>query len=73
MDGEAWWATVHQVAKSRTRLSNFTFYTFTLLTINVFYICWTLPLKPEGMIVIFLYLFWEKTYKAKSFKIKHES
>ena len=25
MDGEAWWATVHWVAKSRTGLSNFTF------------------------------------------------
>ena len=25
MDGEAWWATVHGVAKSRTRLSDFTF------------------------------------------------
>ena len=25
MDGEAWWAAVHGVAKSRTRLSNFTF------------------------------------------------
>src|SRR5574341_464288 len=24
MDGGAWWATVHEVAKSRTRLSNFT-------------------------------------------------
>ena len=23
MDGGAWWATVHEVAKSRTRLSNF--------------------------------------------------
>ena len=31
MDGEAWWATIHGVAKSRTRLSNFT---FTLLGIN---------------------------------------
>ena len=29
MDGGAWWATVHGVAKSRTRLSDFTF-TFTL-------------------------------------------
>ena len=29
MYGEAWWATVHGVAKSRTRLGNFTF-TFTL-------------------------------------------
>ena len=28
MDGGAWWATVHGVAKSRTQLSNFTF-TFT--------------------------------------------
>ena len=25
MDGEAWWTAVHGVAKSRTRLSNFTF------------------------------------------------
>ena len=25
MDGGAWWAAVHQVAKSQTRLSNFTF------------------------------------------------
>ena len=24
MDGRAWWATVHRVAKSRTQLSNFT-------------------------------------------------
>ena len=24
MDGEAWWAAVHGVAKSRTRLSDFT-------------------------------------------------
>ena len=29
MDGGAWWATVHGVAKSQTRLSDFTF-TFTL-------------------------------------------
>ena len=26
MNGEAWWATVHGVAKSRTRLSDFTFH-----------------------------------------------
>ena len=25
MDGEDWWAAVHRVAKSRTRLSDFTF------------------------------------------------
>ena len=30
MDGGAWWAAVYGVAKSRTRLSDFTF-TFTLL------------------------------------------
>ena len=28
MDGGAWWATVHGVAKSRTRLSDFTFLSF---------------------------------------------
>ena len=26
MDGGAWWATVHGVAKSQTQLSNFTFF-----------------------------------------------
>ena len=26
MDGGAWWATVHSIAKSRTRLSDFTFH-----------------------------------------------
>ena len=32
MDGGAWWATVHEVAKSRTRLSDFAFtFTFTRL------------------------------------------
>ena len=31
MDGGAWWATVHGVTKSRTRLSDFTF-TFSLIT-----------------------------------------
>ena len=31
MDGGAWWATVHRVAKSQTRLSDFTFtFTFTI-------------------------------------------
>ena len=25
MDGRAWWAAVHEVAKSQTRLSDFTF------------------------------------------------
>ena len=30
MDGGAWWAAVHGVVKSRTRLSNFTF-TFTFM------------------------------------------
>ena len=28
MDGGAWWAAVHGVAKSRTRLSDFTFFHF---------------------------------------------
>ena len=33
MDGGAWWAIVHRVAKSRTRLSDFTF-TFTMSFIS---------------------------------------
>ena len=32
MGGEAWWATVHEVAKSQTRLSDFTF-TFHLVSV----------------------------------------
>ena len=35
MDGGAWWATVHGVAKSRTRLSDFTF-TFCMLFSSLF-------------------------------------
>ena len=31
MDGEAWWAIVHGVAKNWTQLSNFTF-TFSLIS-----------------------------------------
>ena len=34
MDGGAWWATVHGVAKSRTQLSNFTFTETTKATWN---------------------------------------
>ena len=34
MDGEAWWATVHGVAKSWTRLSDFTFFLSILLKVN---------------------------------------
>jgi len=34
MDGGAWWAAVHGVAKSRTRLSDFTF-TFNTIQYNV--------------------------------------
>jgi len=34
MDRGAWWATVHGVAKSRTRLSNFTFMLVILLNIK---------------------------------------
>ena len=35
MDGGAWWATVHGVAKSQTRLSDFTF-TFTFKGVGEF-------------------------------------
>ena len=35
MDGGAWWATVHEVAKSWTRLSVFMFFIFTLPPLRV--------------------------------------
>ena len=37
MDGGAWWATVHGVAKSRTRVSDLTL-TFTLNFVELFYL-----------------------------------
>ena len=45
MDGGAWWATVHGVAKSRTRLSDFTFTLVQFSSIGqscqIFVIPWT--------------------------------
>ena len=35
MYGEAWWATVHGVAKSRTRLSDFTFFSLSRLRLRM--------------------------------------
>ena len=32
MDGGAWWASVHAVAKGRTRLSDFSFFRYTVFT-----------------------------------------
>ena len=42
MDGGAWWATVHGVAKSRTRLSNFTRSLTPVLQAD------SLPFEPQG-------------------------
>ena len=45
MDGEAWWATVHGAAKSRTRLSSFTF-TYTCMSFPRFFSitgCYEIP------------------------------
>ena len=41
MDGGAWWAPVHGVAKSQKRLSDFTF-TFNVSLITPFLACWLL-------------------------------
>ena len=34
MDGGAWWTTVHGVAKSRTRLSDFTYYVYFIFILD---------------------------------------
>ena len=44
MDGGAWWATVHGVAKSQTRLSDFT---FTFITLTYFCILYSIILFPS--------------------------
>ena len=57
MDGEAWWAAVHGVAKSQTRLSDFTF-TFPLHTLekematHSSVLAWRIPGtgKPGGLL-----------------------
>ena len=58
MGAGAWWATVHGVAKSGTRLSDFTF-TFTYVFIFLFHgstswgtlVCLRLPLFQEGSLI----------------------
>ena len=52
MDGGAWWATVHGVAKSQTQLSDFTF-TFHLGTSSY-------QKKKKKLVKIFT---WLKTHK----------
>ena len=39
MDGGAWYATVHGVAKIRTILSNFTFFRMYCIYVHVCYVC----------------------------------
>ena len=56
MDGGAWWATVHWVARSRTRLSDFTF-TFHFhalekeMAIHSSVLAWRIPgmVEPSGL------------------------
>ena len=43
MDGGAWWATIYGVAKSRTRLSNFTLDAI----INIVYFVFTIGIQEK--------------------------
>ena len=56
MDGGAWWATVYRVAKSQTRLSDFTF-TFNVLHLKLIKYCKSTTLKltkrKAGVAIIF--------------------
>ena len=55
MDGGAWWAAVHGVAKSQTRLSDFTF-TFHFSPIPVF-----LPGESQGRGSLVGFRLWGRT------------
>ena len=49
MDGGAWWAPVHGIAKSRTRLNDFTFFfTFTMCLMQTKFGCWSILLLQSG-------------------------
>ena len=55
MDGEAWWAAVHGVTKSRTQLSDFTFHFHALekeMTTHSSVLAWRIPGtgEPGGLL-----------------------
>ena len=47
MDRGAWWAAVHGVAKSRTQLSDFTFFHFQTLSRRIISLPILLPMESE--------------------------
>ena len=53
MDGGAWWATVHGVTKSWTRLSDFTFTFNVILTVSLF--CKLISQTLRGKVNLFPY------------------
>ena len=51
MDGGAWWAAVHGIAKSRTRLSDFTFHFHALekeMATHSSVLAWRIPGTVDG-------------------------
>ena len=50
MDGGAWWATVHRVTKSRTRLSDFTSLHLVIRRRSE-HICWKQKATPKASIM----------------------
>ena len=64
MDGGAWWATVHGITKSRTRLSNFIF-TFTfnesIQHIKVFKVA----KKRQAQIAYKTEIYWKSTWESR--------
>ena len=59
MDGEAWWATMHGVAESQTRLSNFIF-----SHVTVTYIYFHIQTGRSELCEYILYSFIEMTYEC---------
>ena len=55
MDGGAWWAAIHGVTQSRTRLSNLTF-TFTTEYVCV-YMCMSVSVLQSDFVICILYTY----------------
>ena len=75
MDGGAWWATVHGVSKSRTRLSDLTLLSLLIdvqeiLFSNIFFLSLSLPLFHPHFFTFLTWTFWIREHTCEKLKNK---